>query len=120
LAWTTNLVAKPLATLFGGGVTIVGLLIAWATYTLGRRHGQPFVFPLLHRENYPVLFLTRGRRARPPATVLAILPQQVTEIDELVLAASRVAADGPIVFVRRGTRDPLNRPPALRDRQPLP
>jgi len=113
LAWTTNLVAKPLATLFGGGVTLVGLLIAAATYTGGRRRGRPFVFPLLHREHYPVLFLARGRRVRPPATVLAMLPQQMAEIDELVLAASRVAADGPIVFVRRGTSDPPTRPPRL-------
>jgi len=113
LAWTTNLVAKPLATLFGGGVTLVGLLIAFITYTLGRRRSRPVVFPLLHRENYPVLFLTRGRRARPPATVLAILPHQVSEIDELVLAASRAAADGPIVFVRRGTSDPLTRPAGI-------
>jgi len=64
LAWITNLVAKPLATLFGGGVTVIGLLIAFVTYTLGRRRGQPFVFPLLHQENYPVMFLARGRRQR--------------------------------------------------------
>jgi len=113
LAWTTNLVAKPLATFFGGGVTLVGLLIAFTTYALGRRQGRAFVVPLLHRENYPVLFLARGRRAHPPATVLAILPHQVAEIDELVLAASQAAGDGPIVFVRRGTSDPLTRPPGI-------
>src|SRR2546428_11165655 len=28
LAWTTNLFAKPLATLFGGGITLVGMTIA--------------------------------------------------------------------------------------------
>ena len=113
VTWVTNLFAKPLATAFGGGVTVIGRLIAAATYTVGRRRGRPIVFPLLHQDNYPVLFLARGRRVRPPATVLAMLPQRMAEIDELVLAASRVAADGPIVFVRRGTRDPLTRPSQL-------
>ena len=113
LAWSTNLFAKPLATAFGGGVTLVGLLIAFATYTLGRRHGRPFIFPLLQRESYPVIFLSRGRRARPPATVLAILPRQTTQIAALVGAASAVAADGPIVFVQRGRSDPPTQAPRL-------
>ncbi len=113
VAWTTNLFAKPLATVFGGGVTVIGLLIAAATYTLGRRHGRPFVFPQVARQGYPVIFLSRGRRAHPPATVLAILPREAAQVGPLVTAANRAAADGPIVFVQRGTSDPLTRPPGL-------
>ncbi|GAC1400024.1 MAG: hypothetical protein NVSMB65_17960 [Chloroflexota bacterium] len=103
LAWITNLVAKPMATLFGGGVTVVGLVIAGVTYALGRRAGRPFVFPLLHHPEYPVLFLARGRRARPPATVLAVLPTRTAQIGPLVQSANVAAAGGPIVFVQRGS-----------------
>ncbi len=113
VAWLTNLVAKPLATAFGGGVTVIGLLIAAATYTWGRRGGRPFVFPHVLRQGYPVLFLARGRRAHPPATVLAILPRQASQIAALVGAAHTAAATGPIVFVQRGTSDPPDRPPRL-------
>jgi len=113
VAWLTNLVAKPLATAFGGGVTVIGLLIAAATYTLGRRRGRPFVFPHVLRQGYPVLFLARGRRAHQPATVLAILPRQADQIAALVGAAHTAAANGPIVFVQRGTNDPPDRAPRL-------
>jgi len=113
VAWTTNLFAKPLATVFGGGVTVIGLLIAAATYTRGRRRGRPFVFPQVARQGYPVLFLARGRRAHPPATVLAILPRQTARIAALVGAANAAAAGGPIVFVQHGTTTPLDRPPGL-------
>ncbi len=113
LAWTTNLFAKPLATAFGGGVTVVGLVIAFTTYRVGRRGGRPFIFPLLHLSEYPVVFLSRGRRARPAATVLAILPHETGQIAPLVGAANTAAGDGPIVFVQRGARDPATRPPTL-------
>lgn len=32
VAWSVNLVAKPLATEFGGGLTVVGLIVGFATY----------------------------------------------------------------------------------------
>ena len=42
-AWTTNLVAKPLATAFGGTVTVVGMAIASFTYARHQRAGKPVV-----------------------------------------------------------------------------
>ena len=39
-AWSTNLVAKPLATAFGGSVAIVGMAIAFTNYRLHRRKGR--------------------------------------------------------------------------------
>ena len=113
VAWVTNLFAKPLATAFGGGVTIVGLLIAAATYIRGRRGGHSAIFPFIQRQGYPVLFLSRGRRAHPPATVLAILPRDAARIAPLVTAANVAAAGGPIVFVQHGTSDPPDRIPRL-------
>src|SRR5207302_7737123 len=48
IAWGVNLVAKPYATAFGGGLTVVGLVIGLATYRYSRRH-RPAVFPVPFR-----------------------------------------------------------------------
>jgi len=113
LAWATNLFAKPLATLFGGGVTVVGLVIGLVTYAWGRRHGRPLVFPVLFRPGYPVAFLSRGRRLRPTASVLAVLPRDAARIGALVAAADKAARGEPVIFVQRGRDDIPTRSPRL-------
>lgn len=113
LAWVTNLFAKPYATLFGGTVTLIGLAIGLVTYRLEHRRGKMRVFPQMYREGYPVHFLAHGRRARPPATVLAVLPAHAEQIGALVEAANAAAGGGPVIFVRRGTHDPPNVAPRL-------
>ena len=50
-AWITNLFAKPLATLFGGCVTLVGVGIAFITYRRARQRGTSSIFPHVH--HYP-------------------------------------------------------------------
>src|SRR5205823_14941872 len=40
IAWSTNLVAKPLATAFGGGVASLGMLIAYVSYTRQKQKGR--------------------------------------------------------------------------------
>jgi hypothetical protein len=94
-------------------VTLVGLAIALVTYRLEHRRGRPRVFPQLYREGYPVHFLSHGRRARPPATVLAVLPEHAEQVGALVEAANAAAAGGPVIFVRRGTHDPPTGAPHL-------
>src|SRR6266852_8478830 len=47
LAWTTNLVAKPLATIFGGSVTLLGMGIAFFTYARKKQQGHVPV-PITH------------------------------------------------------------------------
>src|SRR5947209_1761825 len=47
LAWTTNLVAKPMATLFGGSVTLLGMGIAYFTYSRKKHRGHVPV-PITH------------------------------------------------------------------------
>ena len=113
LAWATNLFAKPLATLFGGGVTGVGLVIGLLTYAHGRRHGRPLVFPVLFRPGYPVAFLRHGRRMMPPATVLAVLPRDAARMGALVAAADTAARGEPVIFVQRGRADQPARSPQL-------
>ena len=112
LAWITNLFAKPLATLFGGGVTIVGLIVAFTTYRLAQRRGEHAVFPLLHRQGQPPFFLSRARKARPTA-VLAVLPRTTSQTARLVRAAGDAAAGRPIIFRQRGTGGSPPRLPRL-------
>ncbi len=100
LAWSTNLVAKPLATAFGGGVSAVGLAIALTTYSVQRRRGRTLVFP------------TRVRAALPDA-LLVVLPPVGGPLDT-VLRATRAAAEGrPVVFLYRGAQEPRQRRPGL-------
>jgi amino acid transporter len=40
VAWITNLIAKPMATVFGGSVTLIGMAIAFTCYRLHRRRGR--------------------------------------------------------------------------------
>ncbi len=88
---------------------MIGLL----TYTHGRRHGRPLVFPVLFRSGYPVTFLARGRRMSPPATVLAVLPRDAARIGALVAAADKAARGEPVIFVQRGRDDGPTRPPQI-------
>lgn len=100
LAWTTNLFAKPLATLFGGVVTLVGLAIGFVTYAREQRSGLPAVFPLIHQAGQPIFFLSRARRMRP-VSVMAILPRDPDQSRAVVEAAADAAQQEPIVFLHR-------------------
>jgi hypothetical protein len=46
LAWSVNIVNKPLATRFGGGVTLLGLAVAIANHRLQERAGRPAIIPM--------------------------------------------------------------------------
>jgi amino acid transporter len=120
--WLINLVAKPHATVFGGGITILGLLVGLATYHY-QRSRQPVVFPFQHRPERPVVPLSAGRRL-PSCQVLAVLPHDPETAEAVVEAAtSDAAGDGPLVFLYRGDRPSERHPelmevadPYLRDR----
>jgi len=105
LAWVTNLIAKPQATLFGGGLTLVGVAIALSTHALARRRGFPVVFPYLLRADRPPMLLSPARRIGPCA-VLAVLPDDSGRAVALSAAAVHVARGGPIVFLYRGKGPP--------------
>ncbi|GAC1401599.1 MAG: hypothetical protein NVSMB52_15420 [Chloroflexota bacterium] len=112
VAWVTNLFAKPMATLFGGTVTVIGLLIAFTNYRLQQRRGMPAVFPLLHQSGQPVFFLSRARRMRPVA-VMALLPQHAERELALVHAAGRAADGEPVVFIQQGRSSSRKRLPEI-------
>lgn len=100
IAWLTNLVAKPHATLFGGGVTVLGLIIAMVTWRI-RDRKQPIVFP--HRHGHTPVFLSGLRKGRQTA-VLAIVPRDAAQIEPLVRTAEEEAHGRPIVFLYRGDK----------------
>ncbi len=100
LAWGTNLIFKPLATAFGGTVTAVGLITAFATAHYLAKQGKWMVFPT---QLYGAL----------PNAVLAVLPVTTEGREAVIRAACQEAQDGgEVVFLYRGT-PPSKRRPAL-------
>jgi amino acid transporter len=105
VAWVTNLFTKPLATMFGGGLALVGIAIGLATQRLARRRGVPVVFPHLLRDDRPPLFLSRARRIGR-CDVLAVVPSDPRQAVALAEAAVKAAGNQPIVFLYRGQGTP--------------
>jgi amino acid transporter len=105
VAWVTNLFAKPLATIFGGGLSLVGVAIGVATYRLAHRQGVPAVFPHLLRDDRPPTLISRARRIGK-CYVLVVVPPEPGPAIALAKAAVKVASNEPIVFVYRGAGIP--------------
>jgi amino acid transporter len=110
VGWSTNLVAKPLATLFGGGVTVLGLGIALVTYRLTVRRGRPVVHPHLHQPMHPIVLMSRGQRL-PPAHLLVLLPRDEDGAIGLVEAVADRVGRRPVAFLYEGDQvGPIRRP----------
>jgi amino acid transporter len=96
IAWSTNLVTKPLATAFGGGVTVLGMIIAYTNYTLQGRQGR-----------VPVPVVVRSIEGRMPDAVLAVLSKWNGLNDAVIQAAIHTAEESqataqeqrPVVFL---------------------
>src|SRR6266566_3583660 len=89
LAWTTNLVAKPLATIFGGSVTLLGMGIAYFTYTRKKQQGHVPV-PITHVEEHL------------PGSVLAVLQANNTHNEATIHSAIQNAHGKPVTFLYLG------------------
>ena len=88
-AWTTNLVTKHLATLFGGTVAGIGMLIAYINY---RRQKQKGYLPVV----------TTGLEGRLPDSVLAVLMAKNGHNDMIIRSAINSAEGKPVVFLYLG------------------
>jgi hypothetical protein len=94
LAWSTNLVAKPLATAFGGGVALIGMAIAAINYNLTRQQGR-----------LPVAAVT-GVEGRIPDSVLAVLTAENGRNDAIIRTAVSIADGKHVVFLYLGKAGP--------------
>ena len=89
VAWSTNLVAKPLATAFGGTVAGIGMLVAYFNY---RSHW--------HAGRVPVMIT--GVEGRLPGSILAILTAINGHNDAVIRTAINNADGNPVVFLYVG------------------
>jgi amino acid transporter len=106
VAWLVNLVAKPLATEFGGGLTVVGLIAGLLTYRYYRSR-RPAVFPVPFRPQRAAESIVGALGNRPSAgDVLVILPHEQLAAEAVIGEAARAAAGRGAVFLYRGNRYP--------------
>jgi len=98
IAWGTNLINKPLATLFGGGLTVLGLGVAVVNYRYQARKGTPVA-------------LAVGRLQRDPNSVLALLTPSREHNESVVLSAIRSAHGRPVIFAY--IAEPQQQPPEV-------
>jgi amino acid transporter len=89
LAWSTNLVSKPLATAFGGTVTAVGMAVAYTNYA---RQGRRVRLPV-------VSMVVEGRL---PDSILAVLTAANGRNDMVIRSAIKSANGHPVVFLYVG------------------
>ncbi|HEX6121904.1 MAG TPA: APC family permease, partial [Ktedonobacterales bacterium] len=94
VAWLVNLKAKPLATEFGGALTIIGVGIAVAHFRYQQRKGQVPVF-LPMRLLHPI-----------PGSILVLLPSGDPNNNAVIRAAVSKAAGKPVVFLALGPLPP--------------
>jgi amino acid transporter len=103
-AWAINIVAKPLATEFGGGLTVVGLIAGLATYRYSRSR-RPAVFPVPFRPQRAAESIAAALGGKPAAgEVLVVLPHEQVAAEAVIGEATRAAAGRGAVFMYRGDR----------------
>ncbi len=91
IAWSTNLIAKPLATAFGGSVAIVGMTIAFITYKWHVKRGRA-----------PVV--ATGIEQDFPGAVLAVLASGNRANEAIIQSALHHPDQKPVVFLYLGER----------------
>jgi amino acid transporter len=93
IAWTTNMTTKPLATAFGGGVTVIGMGIAYLNYIRTEKAGR-----------VPVPVVVTRIQERLPNSVLAVLLPESEHNSAVIKAAVHNAEEHnrPIIFLYIG------------------
>ncbi len=99
VAWSTNLVAKPLATLFGGSVTLIGMSISYLNYRNQAAQGKT-----------PIRIVSLSSIEQLSHATLAVLLTGKEKHNSLVVQAATKHTNGkPLVFLYVG--EPKNAPP---------
>ncbi len=83
IAWSTNLVAKPLATLFGGTVTVIGMTISYFNYRAQERKGQA-----------PVHIVPLSSIELMSNTIIAVLMPDEDKANKAVVQSAAHHSDG--------------------------
>ncbi len=93
VAWSTNLITKPLATGFGGGVAVLGMAIAYLNYIRTEKAGR-----------IPVPVVVTRVEERLPDSVLAVLFPGNGKNDAVIRAAVNNAEEHgrPVMFLYIG------------------
>ena len=104
IGWSVNLIAKPYATEFGGGLTLVGLAVGIWTYNRGRRQ-RPAVFPVPYRPELAKESITLQFQ-REPTDVLVILPRDQNVADAVIEEGIATAIGKRVLFLYRGQAPP--------------
>ncbi|GAC1382724.1 MAG: hypothetical protein NVSMB33_10260 [Ktedonobacteraceae bacterium] len=100
-AWSTNLIAKPLATLFGGSVALIGMSVAYANY-------------IYHKQRGRVPVMITGIEGRLPGSTLAVLTTGNGHNDAVIRTAINHADGHPVVFLYvSGHKPQIKRAPDL-------
>jgi amino acid transporter len=105
IAWSTNLIAKPLATAFGGSVALLGLAVAFTNYSLHKRKGRIPVVVTGVEENFP-------------GAVLAVLSAGSQYNEAVIQSAITNPGKKPVVFLYLGQRDSTRKPELFRMIEP--
>ena len=101
IAWTTNLIAKPLATAFGGSVTVLGMLIAYINYRFHLKKGR-------------VPVPTTGVELPLPGAILAVLSTDNPYNEAIIKSAASNPDKKPVVFLFLGKRSDRQKPELFR------
>jgi len=101
IAWSTNLVAKPLATLFGGSVSLLGMAVAFTNYRLHRGKGR-----------IPVV--VTGVEKDFPGAILAVLVAGSQRNEAVIQSAIANTEKKPVVFLYLGERTSKRKPQLFR------
>jgi len=104
IGWSVNLVAKPYATAFGGGLTVLGVAVGLWTYNRGRTR-RPAVFPLPYRQELAGPSIATQFQ-REPADVLVVLPRDQNSADAVIDEGTAAAHGRRVVFLYRGQLPP--------------
>ncbi len=99
IAWSTNLVNKPLATAFGGSVSVLGMGIAYFNYSRAKKKGR-----------VPVIATQREQPL--PGSVLAILTSGPDHNKAVINAAVSNKEHAPVTFLYVG-KDASDRKPEV-------
>ncbi len=100
VAWTTNLIYKRDATLFGGTVASAGMLVAVLNYRYQKQKGRT-----------PVMIT--GVEGRLPGSVLAVLTSENGTNDAVIRTAINHADGHPVVFLYVSDKPRTERTPSI-------